>query len=173
MNTSRELILDADSVEATLSLARAVAAVLAGGDIVALSGELGAGKTTFARGIIRRLLGPQGAGAEVPSPTFTLVQIYETGPAPVWHFDLYRLSRPEEAIELDIDDAFAEAISLIEWPDRLGAFLPADRLDVEMAFLPGAGTDDRRRLRINGRGRWAERLTGIEDSLKTAAGKDR
>jgi len=115
---------------------RALAADLAGrsrqGDVIGLSGPLGAGKTTFARAFIAAKAGV----AEVPSPTFTLVEVYQslTGAA-VWHFDLYRLARPEDAYELGIEDAFADGISLIEWPERLGLLLPLDHLGVTL--VPG------------------------------------
>lgn len=116
----------------------ALAAVLRPGDVLALSGELGAGKTTLARGILRGL----GLEGEAPSPTFTLVQTYEPPETrlPVWHCDLYRLDDPEEAIELGLDDARDDAVLLIEWPERLGRFLPADALRLR---LEGAGTPER------------------------------
>jgi tRNA threonylcarbamoyladenosine biosynthesis protein TsaE len=142
------LIADAS---ATAALAARLAPLLRAGDVVALSGPLGAGKTFFARSVIEALGGPE----EVPSPTFKLVQTYDLAPAPVWHFDLYRLSRPEDAYELDIEDAFADAISLIEWPERLGGLLPAERLNVALAF--GAG-DNERQVTLTGSPGWSERL---------------
>jgi tRNA threonylcarbamoyladenosine biosynthesis protein TsaE len=139
---------------ATAALARRVASLARPGDVIALSGDLGSGKTFFARAFIGE--------AEVPSPTFTLVQIYEPesgGPgARIWHFDLYRLAKASEAIELDIEDAFAEGISLIEWPERLGSLLPAERLDVALGFLPDPQA---RCATLTGRGRWA----GLLDQL--------
>jgi tRNA threonylcarbamoyladenosine biosynthesis protein TsaE len=139
---------------ATIALAARLAPHLRAGDIVALSGELGAGKTFFARAVIHALDGP----SEVPSPTFTLVQTYDLKPVPVWHFDLYRLTKPEDAHELDIEDAFAEAISLIEWPERLGALLPEDRLDIALAF--GAKQEERVAT-ISGGPSWAERMKAL------------
>jgi tRNA threonylcarbamoyladenosine biosynthesis protein TsaE len=125
-------------------------------DVVALSGGLGAGKTEFARAFIHARPGGQ-AIAEVPSPTFTLVQVYDLSP-PIWHFDLYRLSRPEDAWELGFEEALADAIALIEWPDRLGALLPEDRLDVALA----AGSQpDARDVTVTGYGAWAPRLAGL------------
>ena len=103
--------------------------------MIALKGELGAGKTSFARAFIRARGGDDD---EVPSPTFTLVQIYELPGATIWHFDLYRLRDPEEAWELGIEDAFRDGISLIEWPERLGALLPARRLEIALE-LSAAG----------------------------------
>ncbi|MSP49406.1 MAG: tRNA (adenosine(37)-N6)-threonylcarbamoyltransferase complex ATPase subunit type 1 TsaE [Alphaproteobacteria bacterium] len=139
------------SPSATRALAARLAPLLRAGDVVALSGELGTGKTFFARAVIQALGGPE----EVPSPTFTLVQTYDLAPTPVWHFDLYRLGKPEDAYELDLEDAFADAISLIEWPERLGALLPVDRLDIALAF----GTSENERLgTISGGASWTERL---------------
>src|SRR5579871_3208575 len=108
---------------ATARLAAGVAPLARIGDVVALHGALGSGKTSFARAFVAARAGRV---IEVPSPTFTLVQTYDLPNGPVWHFDLYRLERPDDAIELGIDEAFADAISLIEWPERLGALLPAD-----------------------------------------------
>ncbi len=156
----------------TLTLAneaatRALAARLAGlarrGDVIALSGDLGVGKTTFARAFINALPRPGAAEPspeEVPSPTFTLVQTYDRAPAPVWHFDLYRLGAPEEAYELGLEEALAEAISLVEWPERLGPLLPAARLEVALAF---GKTPDERLARLEGGGDWPERLIEIAD----------
>ena len=116
----------------------ALAALAKTGDVIALKGELGAGKTSFARAFIRAL----GGTGDVPSPTFTLVQVYELATATIWHFDGYRLRHPEEAWELGIEDAFADGISLIEWPERFGAFVPARRLEIGLSLArrrrPGA-----------------------------------
>ncbi|WP_035669598.1 tRNA (adenosine(37)-N6)-threonylcarbamoyltransferase complex ATPase subunit type 1 TsaE, partial [Azospirillum brasilense] len=92
------------------------------------------------------------------SPTFTLVQTYDTDIGPVWHFDLYRLSGPDEVTELGWDEARAEAVLLVEWPDRLGPLLPADRLDVTMSF---AGPTERRAT-LTGHGAWESRLTTLD-----------
>ncbi|HKS89800.1 MAG TPA: tRNA (adenosine(37)-N6)-threonylcarbamoyltransferase complex ATPase subunit type 1 TsaE, partial [Stellaceae bacterium] len=109
---------------ATAALAARLAALARAGDVIALKGELGAGKTSFARAFIRA----RGGTEDVPSPTFTLVQVYEIGETCVWHFDGYRLRDPAEAWELGIEDAFQDGISLIEWPDQFGALLPQRRL---------------------------------------------
>ena len=100
----------------------------------------------------------RGGQEEVPSPTFTLVQVYEIGSVAIWHFDLYRLKSPEEAWELGIEDAFSEGISLIEWPERLGPLLPRRRLEIE--FLFGDQPDSRRALIAAGEG-WQKRLAAI------------
>jgi tRNA threonylcarbamoyladenosine biosynthesis protein TsaE len=148
---------------ATARLAAALAARARVGDVIALSGGLGAGKTAFARAFIRARRGGEAAG-EVPSPTFTLVQVYDLPDVAVWHLDLYRIKHPEEAFELGLEEALAEAITLIEWPERLGTLLPADRLD--LALGPGATPDERRAvLTARGTGDWAARIAdlGIAD----------
>lgn len=107
---------------ATEQLGATLAQRLKPGDVVALIGGLGAGKTTLARAILRAASGD--AAMVVPSPTFTLVEIYDTPRGTFWHFDLYRLEQPEQVFELGWEDALAEGIVLIEWPERLGALLP-------------------------------------------------
>lgn len=152
MAESHSLSFDLPDEAATRAFAERLAHLARPGDVIALRGDLGMGKTTLARAFIRALTSP---GEEVPSPTFTLVQTYETADAQLWHFDLYRLEQPEDACELDIDDAFAEGISLIEWPDRLGRLLPGKRLD--MTLLPGKDAGARR-VQLTGGGMWADRL---------------
>jgi tRNA threonylcarbamoyladenosine biosynthesis protein TsaE len=137
--TAPEVVELADET-ATLALGARLAEEARRGGVFALGGGLGAGKTTLARGFIRALTTPD---EEVPSPTFTLVQVYETRKGAVWHFDLYRLEDPEEAWELGIEEAFAEGISLVEWPERLGALLPARRRQVALDIV-----GDRRRARL-------------------------
>jgi tRNA threonylcarbamoyladenosine biosynthesis protein TsaE len=123
---------------ATAQLARRLAAVARPGDLLALGGTLGMGKTAFARAFIQHLVGSE---EEVPSPTFTLVQSYDTPSGTIWHFDLYRLSRPEDVWELGLEDALADGITLIEWPERMGGTLPARRLD--LTLRAGDGTEAR------------------------------
>ena len=115
---------------ATLGLGALIAAQLRPGDVVAMTGGLGAGKTTLARGIVKALSGE----SEVPSPTYTLVQTYDTPLGEVWHCDMYRLERPEDAWELGLMDAFEDAICLIEWPDKLGDLLPPSTRNIEINF---------------------------------------
>ena len=117
--------------EATEALGAALALRLRPGDAVCLYGPLGAGKTTLARGLIRALTGPE---EDVPSPTFTLMQLYEGPRFSVSHFDLYRLEQAGEVDELGLDEALEDGAALIEWPQRLGGRLPPDRLDIEIAF---------------------------------------
>jgi tRNA threonylcarbamoyladenosine biosynthesis protein TsaE len=140
---SRELALPDEA--ATALLGASVAAVLRPGWAVCLTGPLGAGKSTLARALIRALTTPD---EEVPSPTFTLVQAYD-GAVPVSHFDLYRLTSPEEAWEIGFDEALETGAVIVEWPQRLGDRQPADRLDIEIA-LEGSG----RRARITPHGAW-------------------
>lgn len=134
----------------TAAFAARLAGVLKPGDIVALDGTLGAGKTALARALINALPGDR---EDVPSPTFTLVQTYERGGLEIWHFDLYRLEDPDEAFELGIEDAFADAVSLIEWPDRLGTLLPARHLSVRIEEIPAG-----RKISVSGDDAWRERL---------------
>lgn len=107
---------------ATEQLGAGLAARLKPGDVVGLKGDLGAGKTTLARAIIRAAMNDP--DLIVPSPTFTLVETYDTPLGPYWHFDLYRLETPEQVYELGWEEALAEGIVLLEWPERLGPLLP-------------------------------------------------
>lgn len=135
---------------ATQRFGAALAGLLAIGDVVALSGDLGAGKTSLARAIIQSLAGK---AIEVPSPTFTLVQDYPDLALPIVHFDLYRLRDPEELAEIGFEEADNEAAVLVEWPDRAGPRLPAGALTIALA-LEGQG----RRAVLSGGGNWRERL---------------
>jgi tRNA threonylcarbamoyladenosine biosynthesis protein TsaE len=138
---------------ATERLAAALAGKARRGDVILLSGDLGAGKTHFARAFINALA-PQ--PEEVPSPTFTLVQTYEgRAGLEIWHFDLYRLKSPDEAYELDIEEAFAEGISLIEWPDRLGGLKPREYLEIVLSIAADGAT---RHAILRATPQWAERL---------------
>jgi tRNA threonylcarbamoyladenosine biosynthesis protein TsaE len=138
---------------ATLVLGRRLGERMGIGDVVCLSGNLGAGKTTLARGAVEAWTGYPD---EVPSPTYTLVQTYEGGKGELWHVDLYRLKRPDEAWELGLEDAFAGNACLIEWPERLQGQLPADRLDIELA-----PHGDGRSAALTGHGAWRTKLATI------------
>jgi tRNA threonylcarbamoyladenosine biosynthesis protein TsaE len=129
-------LVGAEAVEA---LGARLADLVRPGDVIALSGDLGAGKTTLARGLLQAL----GLAGEAPSPTFTIVQTYEPPEVrlPVWHVDLYRIDDPQEAIELGLDEAFDTAVVVLEWPERLGALLPRNALRLR---LDGAGEGERR-----------------------------
>ena len=146
------LVFELEDEAATERLAERLAQAAHAGDVIALIGELGAGKTALARAFIRYLSDPD---EEVPSPTFTLLQTYTCEAGEIYHFDLYRLEDPEDAIELGIEDAFADGITLIEWADRLGDLLPADRLDLKLAM--GWGPSGRRAT-LRGHGRWMAKL---------------
>ncbi|OJX68512.1 tRNA (adenosine(37)-N6)-threonylcarbamoyltransferase complex ATPase subunit type 1 TsaE [Magnetospirillum sp. 64-120] len=137
---------------ATTALGHQLAALARPGDVIALHGTLGMGKSTLARAFIRALTD---LAEEVPSPTFTLVQMYEGKSGDLWHFDLYRLDKPEDAFELGIEDAFADGISLIEWPDRLGRLMPRERLEIHLH--PGHKTTSRTAELIS-HGQWDDRL---------------
>lgn len=122
---------------ATEALAAAYAARLVPGDVIALTGDLGAGKTVFARSLIRSLGRAAGIDIDhVPSPTFTLVQLYELATFTLYHFDLYRLEAPEEAWEIGIEDAFADGVSVIEWAERIEHLLPQHHIRIDLAFGP-------------------------------------
>ncbi len=138
----------------TAALAARLADRLGPGDTLLLSGPVGAGKSTFARALIRTRLGDP--AAEVPSPTFTLVQSYGEGPTALWHADLYRLSHPDEVAELGLLAAMEEAVCLIEWPDRLGPLAPASALRLDLA-PDGEG----RRATFFGPPAWAARLEDL------------
>ncbi len=149
--------------EATEALAERVAPLLRAGDMLLLNGDLGCGKTSFARALIRALPGPEGEDLheeEVPSPTFTLVQIYERRVAPVWHFDLYRLSAADEIYELGWEEAEGRALCLIEWPERLGTLAPKTALTLHFTY-EGSG----RRLTLRGDLAWRKRLTALQPFL--------
>ena len=131
---------------------QALAARRAGRDVILLSGEIGAGKSCFARAVIRQRLG---AATEVPSPTYTLVQTYDDASATIWHADLYRLSGADEVVELGLLEAAETAICLIEWPERAGAVWPQTAL--RLAFAAQA---DGRVVQVSGNARLVRRLGG-------------
>ena len=106
-----------------------------------LSGDLGAGKSALARAAIAAILAREGRVEEIPSPSFTLVQTYESDIAEIWHADLHRLAGPAAIPELGLEDAFDEAVCLIEWPDRLGPLAPARRLEIGAAAAALAALD--------------------------------
>lgn len=143
------------SEDATIDVARQVAGAVAVGDLVTLSGDLGAGKTTFARALIREIMGdPE---LEVPSPTFTLMQNYEGPRFPIVHADLYRIREPDELIELGWEDTASCSLMLVEWPERAARFLTSHRLDVRLDIVSGSGGMGRS-ITLTGTGTWAERV---------------
>ena len=155
MTAVTALAIDLPDEKATAALATELAACARQGDVIGLSGPLGSGKTTFARYFIAARMD----AGEVPSPTFALVETYQpaTGPA-IWHFDLYRIERPEDAYELGIEDALAEGIALIEWPERLGGLMPREHLQIAL----GAGTSETARIAtLAPSPAWAARIAGL------------
>ncbi|WP_183253247.1 tRNA (adenosine(37)-N6)-threonylcarbamoyltransferase complex ATPase subunit type 1 TsaE [Brevundimonas basaltis] len=150
------MTLTLTDADATARLGGRIAPLLAPGEALLLYGPLGTGKSTLARGLIRALTRPD---EDVPSPTFTLVQFYESDP-PVAHFDLYRLTRADEAAEIGLDEALEDGCVVIEWPERLGeepaAWLGPDRLSVVLAEA-GAG----RVATISGVGAWESKLMSL------------
>jgi N-acetylmuramate 1-kinase len=144
--------------EATVRFARDVGAVLEPGDLVTLSGALGAGKTTFVRALIRQLAADE--TIEVPSPTFTLMQTYELSRFVLVHADLYRLAGAAELAELGFDDLPEGAVVLLEWPDRAAGLLPPDRLDITFTLTPQLGAEERN-ARVVGYGAVAARVERI------------
>ncbi len=154
-----EIRLPGLSLSGVDGLAQVLAPYLRRGDVLTLSGDLGAGKTTFARFLIWSMAD---APVEVSSPTFALVQVYETAQAEIHHFDLYRLGEPEDLRELGFDEARDSALVLVEWPERLGDSLPADRLDVALSEGETAETRD---VIITGHGGWAPRLQRLRAAM--------
>ncbi|PHQ72338.1 MAG: tRNA (adenosine(37)-N6)-threonylcarbamoyltransferase complex ATPase subunit type 1 TsaE [Sneathiella sp.] len=147
------------SLQETIALAGKFAPSLRRGDIVALTGTLGAGKTAFARAVIQALADD---ASDVPSPTYNLLLTYDC-PArgfTIYHYDLYRLERADEVLELDIDEAFDDGVSLIEWPDRMGRYLPADHLEIR---IEPCENESARRVIFFGSKSWKARLAPISE----------
>lgn len=150
--------IDLADADATGAFGVAMAGLAQSGDVLLLEGPIGAGKTHFARAFIQARLAQLGRSEDVPSPTFTLVQVYDADPE-IWHADLYRLTHPDEVTELGLEEAFDAAICLIEWPDRLGDLLPAKALWLRFeSTREGAA----RRVSVMGDGVWAKRLASLE-----------
>ncbi len=140
--------------DATRALAERIADILQRGDTLLLEGDIGAGKSAFARALIRARLGRM---EDVPSPTFTLVQTYEDESGDIWHCDLYRLTHPDEALELGLEEAFETAICLIEWPDRLANVAPKSALQLSFE-----AQHTQHHVTFAGRDPWADRLRGLD-----------
>lgn len=155
------LQLELPDLSATQRLGASLAVGLAAGDVISLSGRLGAGKSVLARAIISSANRNE---TDIPSPTFTLVQTYElANGTPLWHLDLYRIESPEDAMQLGLDDAFIEAVCLIEWPDRLERFLPKTALSIHL-YQTYDDIDDEACVRfvdITAPPHWAARLPAI------------
>jgi len=144
--------------EATRDLAECIAPWLRAGDTLLLSGEIGAGKTHFARSVIQTLQAAHGMAEDVPSPSFTLVQTYMAGDLEIWHADMYRLTQPDELLELGLEEALDTALCMIEWPDRLAGMAPDDAL--ELAFTLGQAEGTRDITLTSAAPAWKTRLAG-------------
>lgn len=140
------------NLKATENLAKLIANVARVGDVLTLQGDLGAGKTTFARAFIQSLAQ---SDMEVPSPTFTLVQTYDLPHGEVWHFDLYRLESAEEIFELGLEEGFSQAITLVEWPERLAGYVWPPCLKLVFSQDPQTGE---RSVCLEGEACWQTRL---------------
>jgi tRNA threonylcarbamoyladenosine biosynthesis protein TsaE len=161
--SASDLTLLMTSEEETARLAAGLAPLLRPGDTILLQGGLGGGKTHFARSLVQERLRRAGRMEDVPSPTFTLVQVYDDGDGEIWHCDLYRLGGPEEVAELGLEEAFETAICLVEWPERLEGMTPPDALLARFEMQPDPGA---RRLRLS----WsAPRWAGLLDAARERA----
>jgi tRNA threonylcarbamoyl adenosine modification protein YjeE len=156
------ITLELPSEAATAAFAERLAPRLETGDTLLLSGPIGAGKTHFARALIKARLRAAGRDEDVPSPTFTLVQTYDDGRSEIWHADLYRLTAAADVVELGLDEAFQNAIALVEWPDRLGAGAPRRALWLD--FGSGAHEDSRRLTLRSEDPRWIDLLSADADA---------
>lgn len=154
-----ELRLRAATAEDTRAIGDAIAALLVPGDAIALTGELGAGKTTFAQGLARGL----GFAGAVVSPTFTLVREYRGGRLPVIHADVYRLDRVQDVLDLGLEEQAEDGVLLVEWGDAVEALLPQDHLVIELT-VP-AGDERSVRLLADG-GSWSLRWERLERALE-------
>jgi tRNA threonylcarbamoyladenosine biosynthesis protein TsaE len=123
------------------------------GEVITLSGELGVGKSSFARYFIKSLMEKD---VDIASPTFTLVQVYNTVNCNIWHFDLYRIKQKEEVFELGIEDAFNFGVALIEWPFIIESLLPADRIEIEFSFVNE--NDNKRIVTLVPYGIWQQKI---------------
>jgi tRNA threonylcarbamoyladenosine biosynthesis protein TsaE len=139
--------------QALIAQAQKLAKILRAGDVLALSGDLGTGKSTFTRAAIQAIT----TAKDVPSPTFTLVQSYEGAATTIYHFDLYRLKKPDEVFELGWEDALT-GIVFVEWPERIGTILPSQHLAIQLDFSEDSA---QRRISIKGHDSWAQRLSHV------------
>lgn len=139
-------------LHATERLARAIAPYLRAGDVLGLTGGLGSGKSAFARALIAERLRASGRDEEIPSPTYTLVQIYDLGDVELWHADLYRMERAEDHLELGLEEAVRSAICVVEWADRLDDPLLRRSLMLRLDFDEAAAGARRATVRANGSG---------------------
>ncbi len=157
----KSLSFSLESPEETTVVAQKIAPLIVAGESLLLSGDLGAGKTHFARAFIQARLAVAGLAEDVPSPTYTLVQTYWDGICDIWHADLYRLTGQSDIYELGLTDAFQQSICLIEWPDRLGELRPQKSLRFEFSHT---GSENTRALRITwGEPNWQGLVKALEN----------
>jgi tRNA threonylcarbamoyladenosine biosynthesis protein TsaE len=156
-----ELVLSSPTAGDTRAIGEAIGGLLAGGDVVSLTGDLGAGKTTFVQGAARSL----GIEQPVLSPTFTLVREYR-GRVPVYHLDVYRLERIQDVVELGFDELVdAGGVVFVEWGDGIDRLLPPDHLRIELTL---AGEGEVRELRLDPRGRaWEGRAGALREAVRS------
>jgi tRNA threonylcarbamoyl adenosine modification protein YjeE len=151
------LTIPLQDLQATTIFAAQLARLAEVGDVLLLQGDLGVGKTALCRAFIQSV---QEAPEDVPSPTFTLVQIFQGTRYSVWHFDLYRLKQQEEAFELGLEDAFDSGVSLIEWPELIEALLPENCVSIHLSY----GIDKGSRIaELQGVGTWEQKLKELQD----------
>ena len=154
------LELASPTAEDTRAIGAAVAPLLRPGDVIALTGELGAGKTTLVQGVA----GALGYDGAVTSPTFTLVREYRTPTLPLVHADVYRLDRVQDALDLGLDETAEDGVLLIEWGDAVDALLPGDRMVVELSVR---GDDEVRRIALRSEGTaWQTRWERLEQAVE-------
>lgn len=159
MTADVTLCLISRSPETTAHIAQRLGKGLGAGDVILLSGPVGAGKSHFARALIQSRISALGRHEDVPSPTYTIVQSYDLDSVELWHADLYRLSSAAECDELGLFEAFEDAICLVEWPDRLGALVPAGAL--HLTLIPDG---DLRQLSFSSDSpTWQARLNQLRD----------
>lgn len=143
------MLITINSLQETENFAHHLAKHLSAGDVVEFHGDLGAGKTTLAKYIITKLAGVE---TEVTSPTFNIVQLYDTPKFTIWHFDLYRLKSEGELVEIGIDEALDNGVSLIEWPEIARNYLPKERLIINLS----SGKENERVIKLEGYGKWED-----------------
>lgn len=163
-STQNPAVLSLLDASVTQELGRRLARALCVGDVITLRGDLGTGKTTLARALVQSALAVHGIEEDVPSPTFTLVQTYETPEMVFWHVDLYRIDDPSQVRELGLDDALDDGVLLVEWPEQGGGAIEAlslDRLDIQLDIVNTGG----RRARLTAHGTWRARLPEILNAM--------
>ena len=149
------------SIQQTLSLSETLAELVRPGDTLLLFGDIGSGKTFFSRAIIQKMMIKQRVTVEdVPSPTFTIVQVYDTITPAVWHLDLYRISNPEEILDLDLESALEKNVCLIEWPQNMGLYVPKRNLSITLEEAEGSSDIRSINFGFNGSG-WEHIIRGL------------